>query len=1400
MDWNDFQQRARAVLPQQELKPRRCWIGVLSHEKGPEEPLQELDFIWMIGHSKISIQKIYETYQKRHDMDDFHLKFKDALIDRDDLLRSFQEPGNDLVLFQACLFNEPEVILRASDRQSLSGVPDSQAGSQADPQANSPGASQNSAQSCLVTRTKDATLGNDVALEANESSVKAQNANSPVTLTLAAQERIVPPWDSLRDVERPFVESVVEQQHEPFSPPPSARILHQFPLNHGSHELDNNNNMPQNIPFFAGRIDTARQPDSAPYMLPYGEATTHGEVLAVGSYGPGVKAEKRSSLSPQNPPLFPTFVKEQPQPFNPDSVFHRAPSPEMSQEDPLLTDQNIRAIIEKQNPEILEAGVARSMRVLEGLKVTFSRYALSNADAQSWKQAIEKLLPQAERKRTVVGVVGNTGAGKSSVINAMLDEERLVPTNCMRACTAVVTEMSWNHSTDPSAKYRAEIEFISREDWEKELNVLLKEFLTEHGSLSREASDPNSDAGIAWAKFHSVYPKIPRDCLERCTVPDLMSESAVVNVLGTVKKICAAMPERFYHELQRYVDSKEKVTIKGKEKDKNKSKDKEKKNPFELEYWPLIKVVKIYTKSSALSTGAVIVDLPGVHDSNAARSAVAQGYMKQCTGLWIVAPINRAVDDKAAKTLLGDSFKRQLKYDGGFSSVTFICSKTDDISITEAIESLELEDEVTEFEEQEYQYKQQTEGIQGQISDLKESQEVYKIALADANNDIEVWEGFQEDLEAGRRVFAPISKSSKRKMGSPKTKSRKKRPSYVDISDDEFLVSDDEDSELDDPCEDLAIHTPRTRLTADDVRIKLKELRETKKMARREVMQIRRSIEELKPQISGIQARIDDIKGKVSHICIAGRNEYSKSAIQQDFAAGIKEIDQENAAEEDEDNFNPDEELRDYDQVARSLPVFCVSSRAYQKMCGRLQKDDGVPGFTTREETELPQLQAHCKKLTEGGRIQTCRTFLLSFCQLLTTFNLWASNDGTGVRMSDDDKRRQVSHLKRRLKELETGLEEAVLACINEMRAELKNHILDKCPELINDAIEAAPTTANAWGQKDMGGLVWATYKAVVRRDGVYYSSSAGHRDFNADLVDPILKKLASGWERAFQMRLPKAFGTYIGNSNKILHRFHEAIEERAHENGVSLANLSILKTQVHTYEQLFKDLGIVLLTQMTELQREANRDFTPTIANIMHTVYDLCTVEHGQGSYKRMKEHMKNHVERERHKMFHAATRTVELHLDQMCKALQNSMETKADEIFLKMNTDYMHVLGGMARPQPAMLQSSEERNLRAEIRDVLRGIDTQFEPIANGEIQEPALVEDDDSGVFESAQESAQESVNADVDDDSVMNGVDDTTITEPTPPRPAAPQHDRNGAYESERHSRRSTLSNDTMNEEL
>jgi GTPase SAR1 family protein len=237
-------------------------------------------------------------------------------------------------------------------------------------------------------------------------------------------------------------------------------------------------------------------------------------------------------------------------------------------------------------------------------------------------------------------VVGNTGAGKSSMINALLDEERLVPTNCMRACTAVVTEISYN--TETEHPYRAQIEFITAEDWEMELRALFQDLFDECGEMKNVSRDTDA---VAWAKIKAVYPQKTKEAISTATVEQLVQDNHVKPILGKTKVLEASNSSAFYRHLQRYVDSQEKAK-------------KDDKTPREMEYWPLIRVVKLSVKSPVLQTGAVVVDLPGVHDANAARAAVADSYMQKCTGLWIVAPITRAVDDKTAHKLLGEGFRR----------------------------------------------------------------------------------------------------------------------------------------------------------------------------------------------------------------------------------------------------------------------------------------------------------------------------------------------------------------------------------------------------------------------------------------------------------------------------------------------------------------------------------------------------------------------------------------------------------------------------------------------------------------------------------------------------------------------------------------------------------------------
>lgn len=85
----------------------------------------------------------------------------------------------------------------------------------------------------------------------------------------------------------------------------------------------------------------------------------------------------------------------------------------------LLADSSI-------STEVLESAVEIGTQILGGLAVPLDDAVSLLPDAAPWLKSVTGLEARAKPPRTVVGVVGNTGAGKSSVINALLDEERLV--------------------------------------------------------------------------------------------------------------------------------------------------------------------------------------------------------------------------------------------------------------------------------------------------------------------------------------------------------------------------------------------------------------------------------------------------------------------------------------------------------------------------------------------------------------------------------------------------------------------------------------------------------------------------------------------------------------------------------------------------------------------------------------------------------------------------------------------------------------------------------------------------------------------------------------------------------------------------------------------------------------
>ncbi|KAA8568159.1 hypothetical protein EYC84_008555 [Monilinia fructicola] len=202
-----------------------------------------------------------------------------------------------------------------------------------------------------------------------------------------------------------------------------------------------------------------------------------------------------------------------------------------------------------------------------------------------------------------IGFLGGSGTGKSSVINALLGEENLLPVSDETASTAVIVEISYNNRDDSDFLYSALIEGVSESEIRRELEEFYEDMGKWKSGIEEEEGEPDTEILQRMQDTASKY---------KTNVQLLMDKRRIIEA-DDLKEFATA--------IKPYIDT-----------------SKKKDGGVSHSLWPLVKVVKIFTKAAILKAGIVFVDLPGVHDTSAARNAIARNHLKNLNISCVVSP------------------------------------------------------------------------------------------------------------------------------------------------------------------------------------------------------------------------------------------------------------------------------------------------------------------------------------------------------------------------------------------------------------------------------------------------------------------------------------------------------------------------------------------------------------------------------------------------------------------------------------------------------------------------------------------------------------------------------------------------------------------------------------------
>lgn len=810
--------------------------------------------------------------------------------------------------------------------------------------------------------------------------------------------------------------------------------------------------------------------------------------------------------------------------------------------------------------ENIEKKIGKYKSLLEDIQTTPDFRVLP----ETLRYEIKRSLSSSTFTKSSIAFIGESGSGKSTTINALLGKQLLPTDSSGEACTAIPIEI---HSSKGNGFY-GYVKFVSLDTWREEVQQ-------GQNILRNDADDDAEENEKLLEKIKLVYPHLTLKDLKEMTIDTILAQNEAAQVLEANRT--EQLPNSHWDEFtsalyEHVVPSRKRSQI-----------------------WPLVEMVELYVDSPILRNGLVLVDVPGVLDSNRTRADRAQEYIQASAAVCIVTCAQRCISNATSYDLIRDVLE-QVQYNGHLDRIVLINSKSDDFEADQVRDRLDdpaIWEAHTEHAKAYEEFSKVSEDLRNARTRLDENGQI----SMQSKNGIKAYKSKLTRLGKSQPVYdTPQLETARRKE-------------------------------------------TRSPLTKSIVQARIRDFETQKDNAEKLMLEIGDSIAVLETAFEEKKAQHEILLQCYYKQCLLARNNEAKEQQRNKVIKIVKQCDEAVAISSqsagDTQNIEVPDEV--YETRKEQIPVFCVSAKVSLHLQNvRIYEDISTKKISNEEDTGIPALSEHLMSLAKSVRGERLDDTLRALGTAFSSVLLHVKDTLKPQPVDSDAANRAVSEAEVLLRELHAGFNESFKSCSSSIRSHFHTHVRNKLNSFIKVAVSGSSEMLEVLGECPTAhkktGLYPGEYKAVVFGDGLH----AGKRikvNFNKKIVRCLQKVL-----------YPSMKQLYLGNNsqseqeirqivNICLNQFedtHNQMRRLADAAGVSPFAFEVVEDQFQERKTALRRMQIEVYQSLKDAPSKSGKELSNRIKNELRVAYSRARdVGKGFGMLRRMSSEVVTGIQR---------------------------------------------------------------------------------------------------------------------------------------------------------------------------